>query len=170
MKLRRLIILGAACVGVAVFAWTFYLILSSPYMVEQPHVRAFQAPMPLPPEGTVAVDASPLVPAEGFPPDTAESRSRGGVYYQYYCLFCHGANGDGRGPVAESYLPPPPDLRTPKVQSLSDADLLRAMLLGPGHEPVLAYTVRPAHRGYLVLYVRTFRQPTLPVGETPASK
>ncbi len=161
-----LIVIGVGLAAFVAVAVSFYLIFSGPYMVEQAHIRAFQAPMPLPAEGTVPVEPTQALPTAreaatvaNSVSDTPENRARGGVYYQYYCLFCHGAKGDGNGPVAESYLPPPPDLRTPKVQALSDGELLRAMILGPGHEPVLAYTVLPAHRWYLVTYVRSLAPP-----------
>ena len=86
---------------------------------------------------------------------TAADYARGKVYYDSYCVFCHNANGDGQGPVGQSFVPFPADLRTARVRAYSDGQLLRAMLTGPGHEPVLAYTVHPEHRWYLVLYVRS---------------
>ena len=87
--------------------------------------------------------------------DTAADRARGKVYYDYYCVFCHGDKGDGNGPVGESYVPVPADLRAAKIQAYADGELLRAMLVGTGHEPVLGRVVHPEHRWYLVLYVRS---------------
>jgi hypothetical protein len=37
--------------------------------------------------------------------------------------------------------------------------LLRMMLTGAGHEPVLGYTVLPEHRWYLVLFLRSLATP-----------
>ena len=64
----------------------------------------------------------------------------------------------GNGPVGESYFPAPADLRTGKVSHYSDGRLLRAMLTGIGHEPVLERVVPPRHRWCLVLYVRSLAQ------------
>jgi hypothetical protein len=79
----------------------------------------------------------------------------GKIYYSYYCVFCHGESGAGDGPVGHSYVPPPADLRSPRVAAYGDGRLLQAMLRGVGHEPVLERVVAPEHRWPLVLYVRT---------------
>ena len=96
------------------------------------------------------------LPAAANP--TAGDIARGRVYYTYYCIQCHGGRGDGTGPVGESLFPPPADLRSPRAQARSDDQLLRAMLTGPSHEPVLEYTVLPEHRWWLVLYVRALAE------------
>jgi hypothetical protein len=143
-------------------------LLGNPHMKYQAHLRAYDAQMPLPPEGSV-----PTVPSGYEVPTTQQAKSlksplanpsaadlkRGQTYYGYYCLMCHGDQGDGDGPVGESYMPVPANLRTSRVHDMSDGDLLRAMLTGYGHEApdgksVLGYTIPPEHRWYLVMYVR----------------
>ena len=57
--------------------------------------------------------------------------------------------------MGESYIPVPADLRSAKVRRYRDGELLRAMLKGKGHEPVLEQVVPVRHRWYLVLYVRS---------------
>ena len=145
-----------------------YLLFVGPRMYDQPHVRAFQAVMPPTPQGAVPLlEPIPRLPsaqeaktlANTLQP-TPENLARGKVYYEYYCTACHGERGDGAGPVGESYVPAPADLRASKVQSYSDGELLRAMLAGTGHEPVMNQTVRELHRWYLVLYVCSLKQPT----------
>ena len=159
---KLLIAAGMAFVlGVCALCW--WLVFSGPRMKVQAHVRAFQAVMPPTPAGAVPV-GDPL-PA----PLTAESTAamtnplaptpknvaRGKTYYSYYCVFCHGEAGDGRGPVGESYDPAPPDLRAPKVQSLPDGKLLLSSLTGAGHEPVLERVVPEKARWPIMLYVRS---------------
>jgi mono/diheme cytochrome c family protein len=141
------------------FGVALYLVFSGPRMTVQPSVRAFERLAPLPPEGIVpagAPEPPPLPDDSAKNPleDTPANRARGAVYYQYYCTFCHGQQGDGHGPVGESYVPVPTDLRQPQVQAMSDGHLVRAMLTGTGHEPVLERVVPEQHRWYLVLYVR----------------
>jgi mono/diheme cytochrome c family protein len=80
--------------------------------------------------------------------------AKGKIYYGYYCAFCHGQNGDGFGPVGFSYNPVPSDLRTAKVKSMNDGQLLYSMLTGTGHAPVLERTIPSECWWYLVLYVR----------------
>lgn len=170
MRIWRFWKLGLLVVGVfmAVIGWNLF---TGPRMKEQEHIRTYDARMPLPPEGSVRADvaawpklrqiqqrnmANPLDP-------TQENISAGRTYYGYYCLSCHGAKGDGHGPVGESFIPVPSDLRTGRVKAMTDAQLMAAMLTGPGHRPadapadlpyVLQYTVNPDHRWPLVLYVR----------------
>jgi mono/diheme cytochrome c family protein len=148
-------------VTVAVIAAASYLVFSGPRMRSQPHIRAFQAIMPLPPSNAVPLESTsiPSLPADVASlqnplKTTPDNLVRGQAYYKYYCLFCHGERGDGNGPVGESYLPQPSDLRSNKIQSYSDGGLLRACLRGVGHEPVLEKTVLPEHRWHLALYVR----------------
>lgn len=147
--------------------YTGYMLFTGPRMYVTPHIRAYQAAMPQTPPGAVPVHSplpGPLPTTQQSldittRPATHEDLTNGKAYYEYYaCLACHGPEGDGRGPVGESYVPPPADLRLPKYQAYSDGLLLRAMLTGPGHEPVLERTVLAAHRWPLVHYVRTLGQ------------
>jgi mono/diheme cytochrome c family protein len=123
-----------------------------PRMRIQPNIRPHQAVFaPLP--ANLAPYSTPAgPPAASMPADQA--LAAGKVYYGYYCAFCHGAAGRGDGPVGESYTPAPADLRTAAVRGYSDAQLERAMLTGPGHEPVLEQVVWPAYRPALMAYVR----------------
>jgi len=162
------IALGALVVlaGLAIVSVMGYVLITGPRMRMQPNVRPFQAEVPPLPTGVVPVDlpdasSSGRVPAEEDAakmvnplPATEENAARGKVYYQYYCVFCHGEKGDGNGPVGQSYTPKPADLRAPKVQAYSDGQMLRSMLTGEGHEPVLEKVVPMEHRWYLVYYVR----------------
>ncbi len=144
-------------------AAVFTAMFIGPTMKEQEHLRSYQWNMPLPPEGSVPVkSALPKLPTTqqalkmaSDVPATPASAARGRVYYQYYCLACHGDAADGRGPVGEAFVPTPADLHSPAVQSLADGQLYRAMLTGVGHEPVMEYTVLPEHRWYLVAYLRS---------------
>jgi mono/diheme cytochrome c family protein len=139
-----------------------YLLFTGPHMEHQQKMGPYQAAFPPSPKNSVPLkDPVPKLAttqeaealASAVPP-TEQNIAAAGVYYGYYCAFCHGPSGDGRGPVGESFVPPPADLRSAKVQSLSDGRLFRAMLRGEGHEPVLERVVPPEARPYLVLYVR----------------
>jgi cytochrome c553 len=160
--MKRVLLVVALVLLAAGLSVVAYILLVGPRMYVQPHIRAYQATMPPTPAGATAVTAptSPLPSAEEARTlanpltATAANIARGKVYYQYYCVFCHGDRGDGTGPVGESYVPAPADLRSARVRAYSDGQLLRAMILGTGHAPVLEYTVPPEHRWYLVVYAR----------------
>ncbi len=155
----------------AIVAVMSYVLVTGPRMRMQPNVRAYQAEVPRLPEGMVPAAAPDGAPS-GKAPGVQEAKSltnplsageenvaRGKVYYQYYCVFCHGELGDGNGPVGDSYVPKPADVRNPKIQAYSDGEMLRAMLTGTGHEPVLERVVPPEHRWPLVLYLRSLNSP-----------
>ncbi len=148
-----------------------YLLFTGPRMYVQPYIRAFQAQMPSTPPGTIPVvnlfeplptkdEAKKLTNPVA---KTSENYARGKIYYGYYCAFCHGDKGEGFGPVGYSYNPVPADLRTAKVQSMFDGELLYLMLTGIGHAPMLERIVLPEYRWYLVLYVRQLGSQSHPI-------
>ncbi len=153
MKFHLLIVAIAA--GAGTFA---YLLMDGPHMRDQATVRSWERAAPLPAEGTVPVRPRPaLPPADATNPRAGDpdAAQAGRVYYEYYCLACHGNAADGNGPVGESYIPAPADLRTPRVADMADGQLLRASLTGTGHTPVLEKVVPPGHRWPIVTYLRS---------------
>lgn len=135
-----------------------FVLYEGPRMKVQHHIRDFQMTLPNIPAGTRPVqptDRLAAAQAVNPLPASADNLARARVYYTYYCVFCHGDQGAGDGPVGQSYVPRPADLRTRKVAGYSDGQLLRALLTRTGHEPVLERVVAPEHRWYLVLFVRS---------------
>ncbi|MBU5635463.1 cytochrome C [Geomonas sp. Red69] len=160
-KLTLFMVVAPPLFGAVLFG---YILYRGPRMTVQHHVREFQMVLPAPAVGSVSV-----TPAAGRAPAQAEAAGlanpvpatpaalvQGEVYYGYYCAFCHGGSGAGNGPVGNSYVPRPADLRLPRA-SYRDGELLRAMLTGIGHEPVLERVVPPAHRWPLVTYLRSLQ-------------
>lgn len=162
-KIIILLLVGPPLLFGAIFLYALY---EGPRMTVQHHLRDYQMTMPAPVAGTVTVaPAAERVPAAADVakmknPLQADTRTlaSAAVYYTYYCVFCHGDRGAGDGPVGNSYIPRPADLRSAKVSGYSDGDLLRASLTGIGHEPVLERVVPPEHRWHLVLFVRSLAQ------------
>ena len=169
--MKRLIIFFVAVIFVVGGLTVAYLLFTGPRMYAQPNIRQFQAEMPITPPDTIPVNnvfeplpakeqaqklANPLT-------KTPENIAKGKVYYGYYCVFCHGDKGDGFGPVGYSYVPAPSDLRTAKVRSMSDGEILYAMLTGTGHAPMLQRIIPSEYWWYLVLYVRQIEADSEPV-------
>jgi mono/diheme cytochrome c family protein len=157
-KLIPLLLLPPLLVG----ALFLFLLYEGPRMTVQHHIRDFQMSIPNIPVGTQAVHPPDRLPSSSQAAQlknplagSAENLAKARVYYGYYCVFCHGDNAAGDGPVGQSYIPRPADLRQGKVAALRDGELLRSMLTGTGHEPVLERVVPPEHRWYLVLYLRS---------------
>ena len=148
-------LLGSAVIFYAVF-------FTTPRMRIQENIRNFEAVMPLAPAESVPLERTDYLPDGKRTPaidltieKTRENIAKGAVYYSYYCVFCHGDSGDGEGPVGKSYMPKPTNLMSMQLENMKDDDLLRAMLLGTGHEPVLNRVVPHEYYGYLVLFVRS---------------
>ena len=161
--MMKKIIISAIVIPPLLFAAFFgYLLVTAPRMTVQQHVRDFQMIMPGRPAGTATVVPPDTLPSAAEAASlkstlqaNAENLTRARVYYHYYCVFCHGDSGAGDGPAGQSYAPKPADLRSQKIAGYGDGQLLRSMLTGIGHEPVLARIVPPEHRWYLVLFVRS---------------
>jgi hypothetical protein len=157
-KLIPLLLIPPLLVG-ALFCFVLY---EGPRMKVQHHIRDYQMSFPNIPTGTQPVHAPERLPSPSQATQlrnplarNAENLARAQVYYTYYCVFCHGDSGAGDGPVGQSYIPRPADLRSGKIAAYRDGELLRSMLIGVGHEPVLERVVAPEHRWYLVLFLRS---------------
>ena len=134
-----------------------------PHMIEQPSIKPYKIQVPdmplnsVPTQGRIETLTEIQSRAAKNPlPATPVNIHNGELYYQYYCLMCHGKYGDGNGPVGQSYLPRPTSLYSSTVRSMTDGQLYQSMLEGLGHDPVMIETVPPDHRWPLVIYVRTF--------------
>lgn len=162
--MKKLVLIGVligVLVGGAVGVAAVWRVLLSPRMKTQATIRTYEADMPNPPDGSQPLEAGDEIPTKVQAMlvrnplrGTPEEREAGRTYYEYYCVFCHGQQGRGEGPVGQSYDPAVPPFATREVRAMSDGELYRAMLTGPGHHPVLPGLVKPERRWPLVLYVR----------------
>lgn len=164
--LRKFILaaLGAALLIPVVAAGIVFNL--GPRMRHQPNIRAYEAVMPPMPEGSVPsfglqdIHGKSAADRLVIPIAADEINVKAGeTAYGYWCVACHGILGRGRGPVGESYVPLPPKLNTERVRRMGDGELLRAMLLGTGHEPVLERVIPVERRWQVLLYVRSLPEP-----------
>jgi mono/diheme cytochrome c family protein len=93
-------------------------------------------------------------PLPGKDPDTVKP---GKVLYFTYCAQCHGKDYDGNGTVGQSFHPLPTDLRSAKVQSLSEGAFFKEISYGVpnGRQPALATTIDPQDRWRIIAYLRS---------------
>lgn len=151
-KKRVILVVGVLLAGFVVIA---VLLLSGPHMRNQPSLRAFETEVNLPPEHSVTYpSAKKDVENTEMIEINATSVSKGKTYYGYYCVFCHGALGNGNGPVGQSYVPKPADLNSDSIQRYSTEKLYRASFTGTGHAPVLERVVPEEFRPYIIIYVQ----------------
>ncbi len=110
----------------------------------------------------------PPTPAWFAAPDVLRLHaSSGKILFLNVCATCHGAHGDGKGPVASSLkdiwgLPSQPaDLRQPHLRGGDQpADLFRAITTGLNGTPMLGFatTLSEQQRWDVIAYVISLRQ------------
>lgn len=89
-------------------------------------------------------------------PDPAQIQT-GTILYSKFCAQCHGKNHDGNAAVGQSFHPLPTDLRSPKVQSLSEGAFFKEISYGvpDGRQPPLATTIDVLDRWRIIAYVKS---------------
>jgi mono/diheme cytochrome c family protein len=87
-------------------------------------------------------------------PPTPARLAEGRDHFADHCSTCHADDGSGGTPIGEGLYPPPPDLRGPETQGLSDGELLAIIRNG------IRFTGMPGWGGTddenwkLVLFIR----------------
>lgn len=111
---------------------------------------------------------------------SAATLNSGQRAYSYYCVACHGAGGDGRGPAAVGLDTPPRDFRiaTYKFSGIAaedlprDEDLARIVVTGLDGTAMLRWHVPDSLLFDIIQYTKTFspeqegwRDPDMEIGE-----
>lgn len=113
-----------------------------------------------------AAGGSPLLAQQGGPPENDQTREEGRVVYFDRCVYCHGEEGDGNGPVADFLDPRPRDftvgmfkLRTTYSGELpTDSDLFRVISRGISGTamPQWELTLSEEERWKVLYFIKTF--------------
>lgn len=128
------------------------------------HQPVLQPPVP----GTVAVDASllPFSPgpeealragmelANPISPADPRIALRGAKLYQTFCQPCHGAGGQGDGPVVFRGFPAPPPLGAERALAMADGQIFHVITFGQQNMPAYGGQIAEEERWLLVHYVR----------------
>lgn len=90
---------------------------------------------------------------------------RGRDVYTLYCRACHGDEGDGQGPAAAGFRPPPRNFQQAKFKfgwvvdgQPRDEDLLRIITGGLHGTPMLEWDMKPGDLEAVVQYIKTFNR------------
>jgi mono/diheme cytochrome c family protein len=134
-------------------------------MWETHAVRPLEWPVMPMPEGAVPVDGADALlkrtpPALILPPlelTDPEVIKHGKTRYFTYCAQCHGENFDGNGTVGQSFHPPLPDLKSARVQSLTEGVLFKDISYGKpeGRQPPLAATIALMDRWRIIAFIQS---------------
>ena len=145
---------GAAATALA-FPWT-------EDMVRGRAVRP-QTEMLTPPPGTLAIGHRRILDRDDADKRltnplaaSTEVLEQGRALFGTYCAVCHGANGQGGGPVGK-YFRQVADLAGPAVQGYSDGLMYSVIREGGFNMPGYAETLSVPERWAVVHLIRTFR-------------
>jgi len=111
-------------------------------------------PFPATPEGAAAAGSALVNP---FAAEDAAARARGAERYAIACAACHGADGQGRGPVVERGMLPPPSLLADRARALPDGHLFHIVTRGQGNMAPHAAQLVAADRWKVILHVRALQ-------------
>lgn len=161
-RLRRgLVIIGLVLMPFIIGLLFTFEIIKIPFptnMADQPFVDYQEGPRIPPPEGAVPVKGLSLIPEE-FPvnpvPVDEISIQRGAILYSVHCQLCHGAKGQGDGPLAPYFDRTPQNLTAAQITAEFDSSVYLTILQGFGQMPSLAENLTPRERWDVINYVRT---------------
>ena len=166
-RLARVILMTAAAVFLVACNAGAYPLDIFPEMHYQPSHRPLEPERLTPPDGAVPVTGAPptltYAQAENLAnpvPRTSESLERARRVYQVNCATCHGAAGDGKGPMASYYarspagVVPPVDLAAPRVQARTDGQLWWIIGQGLGNMPPYQDLLADDEIWLMVLFTR----------------
>jgi mono/diheme cytochrome c family protein len=135
------------------------LLMAAMWMDRQPSIKPYQAPVLMPPSGSVPVSGRELVSQDTELKNpvspNAKSIAQGKALFAVNCAMCHGQTSAERGPVGKKLVPPPPGLDHDLLQGLSDGAIFKAITLGFGRMPPFQNKLSPQERWDLVTFLRT---------------
>jgi mono/diheme cytochrome c family protein len=151
--------------GVMLFTYDIIKLEWVSFMEIQPSYRAMDKPLPVA-ANSIPFEGAAYVPGMGAPVNPIEaddvSIERGRVLFSVHCAMCHGATGEGNGPVGGALINLPANLTGDVTQSKSDGTLFLTLSNGiEGKMPALNENLSVRDRWDLVNYIRTL-EPSQP--------
>jgi cytochrome c553 len=86
----------------------------------------------------------------------AHVRAEGRVLFETFCVVCHGARGDGDGPLVPK-IPNPPAYSSERVRTMPPGQVFHVMTVGSGRMPPYASQISSAERWKIAAYVQTLQ-------------
>jgi mono/diheme cytochrome c family protein len=120
-------------------------------------------------EGYQAASAEWKIAADMHNP---ENLTEGKRLYESYCIHCHGAEGNGDGPVVQAGFAPPPSYskgnssRGGKMADLTDGKIYHTIMYGLNLMGSHASQLLPDERMKIVMYVHELQKLGAPVDST----
>jgi mono/diheme cytochrome c family protein len=93
-----------------------------------------------------------------FSADDEQAMARGAVVYANFCQTCHGAGGNGDGPVTLRGVPPPLSYHDESALTKKDGQLFHILTYGQKNMPGYAAQISREDRWKAILHVRLLQQ------------
>ena len=87
---------------------------------------------------------------------TQASIQKGKEIYEKKCALCHGARGDGKGPVSAGLNPRPTNFKDSHGEKISDGEHFWKITTGKGGMPSFENDLTEEERWHVINYVNTF--------------
>lgn len=91
-------------------------------------------------------------------PETAQSLERGKYLFNSYCLPCHGAEGEGDGPITEKGFPGPSRLKSRGIRDYSKGRIYHTITMGFGDMAAHGGQIAREDRWFISQYVKQLQQ------------
>lgn len=95
----------------------------------------------------------------------AQALARGEFVFNTYCNLCHGAGGEGDGPVASRGFPTPASLLAANARDMADGTIFHIVTYGQGNMPGHASQITTEDRWKVAIWVRHLQREAGPVIE-----
>ncbi len=153
---RKVLACAAALLGLSILFACDYA-----SMRNDAAINTYEITEPAMPNGTVPTvdgymfikEANPEDLVNPFPYSLKTARE-GQVKYNWYCIQCHGPAGEGDGTVGQSFVPLPRNLKGSGVQSKTDGEIFKIIMLGMKKMPPLLSTVTREEGWSIINYIR----------------
>ncbi len=157
-----LAILAAPFLAALLLTYEVINIEFTSFMEDQISVRNQEGPVIPYVKDAVPFDGVAYVPGGRAPqnpyPGDPASIKRGEQLFAIHCAVCHGAPGQGGGPVGAYFDPPPPVLSKELLSQRDDATLFLRMTEGFGRMPRMVENLTVNERWDVVNYLRSLAQ------------
>ncbi len=84
--------------------------------------------------------------------------ARGAELYRIYCALCHDARGEGRGPIVQHGMLPPPSLHAARALQMADGEMFHVLTRGQGNMAAYAAQLDPTERWMVVRHIRRLQR------------
>jgi mono/diheme cytochrome c family protein len=93
-----------------------------------------------------------------FDQPTESNLDRGKKMYEIYCQVCHGAGGQGDGPVTKRGYPPPASLLLDNARNMKDGQVFHMISYGYKNMPAYAGQLQREDRWLAITYIRKLQE------------